>query len=306
MKLQKHKIIAQAFAKRRIFNQGGKISIDCQYHTDPVGLHFELNSAASNDLSTTWAANLPRLVNRRGAVPNDVTFSVSSNNHSVDSGMSYSVRHVGIESRRNSGDSQLSVQIAELKATRKVNGRRHRRVRHKHDFKRKNSKSAARRESSTSLDSHFGARLLNALTNPPDTKNAAPNLKRRAGNAGLDSLLANGKLVIPCSVRSASEDENVSVTISESRYSVVLNNHNLDLNDQLVMKSLRQGLHIDSSTDSDENLKDYGQEKRESRNSRRSRRSRRSRESRIKYSSNSESGGDSSSCPELKQLMQVQ
>lgn len=128
MKLQKHKIIAQAFAKRRIFNQGGKISIECQYHTDPVGLHFELNSAAaSNDLSTTWAANLPRLVNRRGAVPNDATFSVSSNNHSIDSGMSYSVRHVGIESRRNSGDSQLSVQIAELKATRKVNGRRHRR-----------------------------------------------------------------------------------------------------------------------------------------------------------------------------------
>lgn len=310
MKLQKHKIIAQAFAKRRIFNQGGKISIDCQYHTDPVGLHFELNSAASNDLSTTWAANLPRLVNRRGAVPNDVTFSVSSNNHSVDSGMSYSVRHVGIESRRNSGDSQLSVQIAELKATRKVNGRRHRRVRHKHDFKRsargrKNSKGGPRRESSTSLDSHFGARLLNALTNPPDSKNTAPNFKRRTGNAGLDGLLSHGKLVIPCGVHSASEDENVSVTISESRYSVVLNNHNLDLNDQLVMKSLRQGLNIDSSSDSDYNIKNYEQEKRDSRNSRRSRRSRRSRESRVKRSSGSDSGGDSSSCPELKQLMKA-
>lgn len=122
MRLQKHKIIAQAFAKRRVFNQGGKISIECQNHTDPVGLHFELNSAASNELSTTWAANLPRLVNRRGAVPNEAACSVSSS-HSID----YSVRHVSIESRRNSGDSQLSVQIAELKATRKVNGRRHRR-----------------------------------------------------------------------------------------------------------------------------------------------------------------------------------
>lgn len=137
MKLQKHKIIAQAFAKRRKFNQGGRISIECQNHTDPVGLHFDLNSAASNELSTTWAANLPRLVNRRGAVPNEVTCSVSSNNQSLDSEMSYSVRHVSIESRRNSGDSQLSVQIAELKATRKVNGRRHRnRIRRKHDFKR--------------------------------------------------------------------------------------------------------------------------------------------------------------------------
>lgn len=186
-------------------------------------------------------------------------------------------------------------------------------MRHKHDFRRtsrdrRNSKPTARRGSSTSLDSHFGARLLNALTNPPDGKSSAPNLKRRAGNAGLDSqhinsLLSNGKLVIPYNVRSASEDENVSVTISESRYSVVLNNHNLDLNDQLVMKSLRQGLHIDSSTDSEDNLKDHEQEKRESRNSRRSRRSRRSR---VKYSSNSESCGDSSSCPELKQLMQVE
>lgn len=194
-------------------------------------------------------------------------------------------------------------------------------MRHKHDFRRasrdrRHSKhTPSRRGSSTSLDSHFGARLLNALTNPPpDSKSStAPNLKqRRAGNAGLDSqhintLLSKGKLVIPYNVRSASEDENVSVTISESRYSVVLNNHNLDLNDQLVMKSLRQGLHIDSTSTDDssdgENLKDHGQEKRESRNSRRSRRSRRSR---VKYTSNSESCGESSSCPELKQLMQVE
>lgn len=194
-------------------------------------------------------------------------------------------------------------------------------MRHKHNFKRtssrirKNSKSTPRRGSSTSLDSHYGARLLNALTNPPDTsKSLAPNLKRRTGNAGLDSqhinnLLSNGKLVIPCNVRSVSDDESVSVKISESRYSVVLNNHDLDLNDQLLMKSLRHGLHIDSSssTDSevDENLKDCGQEKRKSsRNSRRS--SSRRRRSRDKYGSNSESCGGSSSCPELKRLMQVE
>lgn len=39
---------------------------------------------------------------------------------SVDSELSLNVRHVSIESRRNSGDSQVSVQIAELKARRKV------------------------------------------------------------------------------------------------------------------------------------------------------------------------------------------
>lgn len=322
MKLQKHKIIAQAFAQRRKFNQGGRISIECQNHTDPVGLHFELNSAVSNELSTTWAANLPRLVNRRGAVPNEVTCSISSNNQSVDSEMSYSVRHVSIESRRNSGDSQLSVQIAELKATRKVNGRRHRnRLRRKHDFKRSSraSKNGTRRESSTSLDSHFGAaQLLNALTTTSNVKSIGPNMNRRTGNAGLDgqhinNLLSNGKLVIPYNVnmRSGSEDENVSVTISESKFNVVLSNHNLDLNDQLVMKSLRQDLNIESSSDGDQ--KDKDQEKRYSRtgrDSRSSRRSKRSRRSRLKYSSHSDSLDDhkspsaSSSCPELKQLVQ--
>lgn len=172
MKLQKHKIIAQAFAKRKKFNEGGRISILCQNHTDPVGLQFELNSAASNELSTTWAKNLPRLVNRRGAVPNEVAYSLSSNNQSIDSEVSLNVRHVSIESRRNSGDSQVSVQIAELKATRKVNSRRHR-TRHKHHLRsnsrnirhssRKLSKSGKKRESSTSLDSHL--QLINALTN---------------------------------------------------------------------------------------------------------------------------------------------
>lgn len=334
MKLQKHKIIAQAFAKRKKLNQDGRISIECQNHTDPVGLRFDLNSAASNDLSTTWAANLPRLVNRRGAVPNEVPCSVSSNNHSIDSEMSYSVRHVSIESRRNSGDSQLSVQIAELKATRKVNGRRHRNLykrkrqnfrRGSRDLARKLSKTGLKWGSSTSLESHFGAELLNVLSNTSDpvAKNFAPNLKRRTGNAGLDGqhindLLSNGKLVIPYNIggtntKSGSEDENVSVTFSGNKFNVVLTNNDMDLNDQLVMKSLRQGLHIEeikTSSDSDATKKDYDQEKRDSRSSRRSKRSRRSK---IRYSSANDSNSsdrnernseDSSSCPELKQLVQ--
>lgn len=63
------------------------------------------------------------------------------------------------------------------------------------------------------------------------------------------------------------------MTISESKFNVVVNNHSnhdLDLSDQLIMKSLRRGLRIErtnSNTDTD-----------------------------------SDSGGDSSS-PELKQLL---
>ncbi|XP_056644172.1 protein smoothened [Diorhabda carinulata] len=336
MKLQKHKIIAQAFAKRKKFNDGGQISILCQHHTDPVGLQFELNSAASNELSTTWAANLPRLVNRRGAVPNEVAYSASSNNHSMDSEVSLNFRHVSIESRRNSGDSQVSVQIAELKATRKVNSRRHRsKHRSNRQFRshsrnisqtsRRLSKSGTKRESSTSLDSHL--QIINALTNTGEVKAFRPNLSRRTGNAGLDgphinNLLSNGKLRIPCNItngKSGSEDENVSVTISESTFNMKLSNHanNLDLNDELALKSLRQGIHIeeiDSSSDADRSEKynkDFEQEKRSKKGSGRdshsSKRSRRSKVTRKKYSEDSDSchiRSDSSSCSEIKQLVQ--
>lgn len=116
--------------------------------------------------------------------------------------------------------------------------------------------------------------------------------------------------------KSGSDDENVSVTISESTFNMKLSNHqnNLDLNDQLVMKSLRQGLHIDdldssSSDASEKHNKDYGQEKRcrSGRGSHSSRRSKRSKQSRRKYTSRSDScdvKSDSSSCPEIKQLVQ--
>ncbi|CAH1377107.1 protein smoothened isoform X2 [Tenebrio molitor] len=326
MKLQKHKIIAQAFAQREKFNQGGRISIECQHYTDPVGLHFDLNSAVSDTFSTAWAANLPRLVTRRGAMVDEVGYS--SNNHSIDSEVSHvSVRHVSIESRCNSGDSQLSVQISELKATRK----RHRsRVRRKHDFRRHSrdvrgssrrlSKTGNKRGSSASLDSHL--QLINALTNHSDVKCIEPNLNRRTGNAGLDghhinNLLSNGKLVIPynTNMKSGSEDENVSVTISENKYNLVLSNTNLDLSDQLVMKSLRQGLHIEELDSSTESETECGKEQekrisRSGRNSHQSRRSKRSRTSRKQYDSNSDSfndehlQSDSSTCPEIRELLQ--
>lgn len=217
----------------------------------------------------------------------------------------------------------------------KVNSRRHRSRHNKHHFRsnsrninhaRKLSKSGTKRESSTSLDSHL--QLINALTSTGDLKNVAPNLNRRTGCAGLDgqhvsNLFTNGKLVIPynrSNIKSGSEDENVSVTISESTFNMKVSNHannNLDLNDQLVMKSLRQGPHIEelhssSSEDIENHDKDYGQEKRSKsgRESHSSKRSKRSKQSRKNYSSNSESFEDknsqseSSSCPEIKHLVQ--
>ncbi|XP_060522091.1 protein smoothened [Cylas formicarius] len=314
MKIQKHKIIARAFAKRKIFNEGGKISIFSQNHTDPVGLQFELNSEASNELSTTWAKNLPRLVNRRHAVPNEISYSATSDNQSIDSEVSLNVRHVSIESRRNSGDSQVSVQIAELKATRKVNSRRHRRH-NKHHFRstsrnigtssRRLSGCAPKRDSTTSLDSYL---QILALTSSKNIKNFAPNLNRRTANAGLE--LSNGMIARPHNIHSGSEDENVSTRISE--VDMRCHNRHLDFTDQIAMRQLTDGLNFHKlpNTESDEDKtsnkdnrpeKHYSKSGRDSHSSRKSKKSRRS--SSCSESDNKKRQSDSSSCLEIKQLV---
>lgn len=82
VKLQKHKLIAQAFARRKEFHNQGRMSISFHNtHTDPIGLNFELNSVESHDFSSTWANNLPRFVKRRGALTGQhYSHSHSSNN----------------------------------------------------------------------------------------------------------------------------------------------------------------------------------------------------------------------------------
>lgn len=182
IRLKKHKVIAQAFAKRKMFNNAGRLSISFHNtHEDPVGLNFDLNSAASQDFSSTWAAALPKLVTRRCALVGGTTGSVSSNRrNSVDSEISYSYRCVSMESRRNSLDSQISVQIAQVKTTRKVAGRpRGRRGKNRRDFGKSRSGKTdplSRRGSTTSQDSQMVTQIPIQM----------PNMGRRLGNAGLD------------------------------------------------------------------------------------------------------------------------
>ncbi|XP_043509886.1 protein smoothened isoform X2 [Frieseomelitta varia] len=174
IRLKKHKVIAQAFAKRKTFNNAGRLSISFHNtHEDPVGLNFDLNSVASQDFSSTWAAALPKLVTRRGALVGGTTGSVSSNRrNSVDSEISFSVRRVSVESRRNSLDSQISVQIAELKTTRKVaSSSRGRRGKRRRDFGKSRSGGNSR---------------------VPSIQ--VPNMKRRSASAGLDERALNPKL----------------------------------------------------------------------------------------------------------------
>lgn len=227
IRLKKHKVIAQAFAKRKTFNNAGRLSISFHNtHEDPVGLNFELNSVASQDFSSTWAAALPKLVTRRGALVGSTTGSVSSNRrNSVDSEISYSFRCVSMESRRDSLDSQISVQIAQVKTTRKVAGRSNgRRGKNRRDFKSEKSRSKkidprSRRDSTTSQDSQL-------VTTGGHMPIQMPNMGRRLGNAGLDERALiiedrgskiidtkNAGMLLPflfprsCSVENLSSDE---------------------------------------------------------------------------------------------------
>lgn len=302
VKFQKHKIIAQAFEKRKKFNEGHQISFECQ-HTDPVGLHFDLNSAASNEVSTTWAANLPRFVHRRGAVPEVVICSASSNSE-----MSYSLQQISIESRRNSGESQLSVQISEVTA--KINGRIHRNrgrrkrnvTRASRDFIQKTCKSNIHKKcgSTTSSESVLGTQLFNMMDNATHSKNEIlPDLnKRRVANAGLveesfNNIITNGKFILPYEQDIAgnqSEDEKMSVTISESKYNIILNNlssSNLTLNDSLIKKSLCHDVRIKELTSSTSGIAADGKGSIE----------------KTYYNSDSDSSNSDSSFPELKQLL---
>ncbi|KAH9633252.1 hypothetical protein HF086_006854 [Spodoptera exigua] len=117
---------------------------------------------ASGELSSSWAATLPRFVRRRDALvlPTHTHHSLSSTpdrRNSQDSQISISLRHVSVESRRNSLDSQLSVKIAEMKT--KV-GRR----RPKHSKAKRKARAAnTRKESTPSIESQISRYWLQAV-----------------------------------------------------------------------------------------------------------------------------------------------
>ncbi|CAG0918482.1 unnamed protein product [Notodromas monacha] len=114
-RLKKHKMIAQAFAKRNNFNYAGRISISFHSsHEDPVGLKFDLNSVSAGEISSAWAAAIPQFLQRRYALAG---LSVFSRRGSLDSEYSASHRRFSFESRlsrRHSLDSQMSLRVSEV------------------------------------------------------------------------------------------------------------------------------------------------------------------------------------------------
>ncbi|CAL1530064.1 unnamed protein product, partial [Lymnaea stagnalis] len=68
VKLKRHRMIAQAFEKRKEINQG-RVSISYRSsHDDPLGMKFDLNSASDDELSSNFAMAMPKLVCRRGGL----------------------------------------------------------------------------------------------------------------------------------------------------------------------------------------------------------------------------------------------
>ncbi|XP_013199378.2 protein smoothened isoform X1 [Amyelois transitella] len=169
---RKHELIARAYRRRGEFAARGRLSISLGgSRQDPVGFCLDHTSPMdypddgkheSAELSSSWAANLPRFVRRRDALvlPTHTHHSLSSTpdrRNSQDSQISISLRHVSVESRRNSVDSQLSVKIAEMKT--KV-GRR----RTKHSkAKRKARVANSRKESTPSIESQISRYWLQSV-----------------------------------------------------------------------------------------------------------------------------------------------
>lgn len=240
LKLQKHKVIAQAFAKRKEFQNRGRLSISFHNsHTDPVGLKFDMNSAiGSQDFSSTWANNLPRFVNRRYALTGCASSSTSHGprRNSIDS-ISYSVRHVSVESRRNSNDSQVSVKIAEMKTkvASRSRGSKSRSRSSRHNRRDFTSRRFSRKESSTSMESQIIA--MQSVQNATSTMSTADagalvplrhNGTRRSGLAALDphqinELIAKNKCLLPFLTTSDDDKSSAaSFNMQESKLDVIL------------------------------------------------------------------------------------
>lgn len=271
IKIPKHKVIAYTWAKRKEFQDRGRLSITFyNTHTDPVGLNFDvndLNSTGTNEISSTWANYLPQFVKRRFALTGFALAGMANNSascgprkSSVDSEISVSVRHVSVESRRNSVDSQLSVKIAEMKT--KVARSHHRssktgkaRSRGKDFFSA--GRRYSRRESSTSVESQ----IIAAMKKTSYTSGKDKSMKRRSASAGLvdadqiSNLIANGNLILPFlqnqGMTTTSDDEvasRTSLKIRDSRFDMVVRRGHSDDDDDSRDNSAdnrTNGIHIE-------------------------------------------------------------
>ncbi|XP_076361790.1 smoothened, frizzled class receptor [Tachypleus tridentatus] len=111
VRMRRHKLIAQAFAQQQGLHQAQSSFSFHSTHDDPVGMNLELNSIASEELSSTWAAALPKFISRRGALVGAGSMGIRGYSSTSD----ISQRRVSLDSfdRQQSFDSQMSFQVSE-------------------------------------------------------------------------------------------------------------------------------------------------------------------------------------------------
>lgn len=218
-------------------------------HTDPAGLNFDindLNSVATNDISSTWCNNLPNFTKRRCALTiQSNSSSCGPRKSSVDSEISVSVRQFSMESRRNSMDSQVSVKIAEVQT--KVACRTHGHIKNKARSKARYN----RRASSTSMESQI-------ITSSYPTHKIGfyarkdKRMKRRSANAGIGDAEEINTLITNFpefsrnfqGMTTTSEDDNASrssLKIQDSRLDVVVRQ---DYSDEDFIAAARHNSNI--------------------------------------------------------------
>lgn len=189
----------------------GRMSISIHStHDDPVGFNLgDLNSAASNDVSSAWAAAIPKFVTRRGAIVGAAgAFGLRRN--SLDSEISMSaVRRISVESRRHSFDSQYSIHSTQQTAAavdlEKLTRLHYRQGGRKRTILRGRKMALRRRGSVTSQASTtIGSQILPAIT----------KMRTRRGSVTSQASSNIGSQILPAitmSKRGFAKDQQVNV-----------------------------------------------------------------------------------------------
>lgn len=252
MKLDKHKVIAQAFAQRKMINDNdGRCSITFHdIHQDPAGLNFDLNNDVDGDYySSSWAAHLPKLVSRRGAIYHE-TSETSNRRNSTDSQISFFSlqRVVAVGSRRSSWDSYVSIGEVKVTDSRVNKGKRRKkfttRSRRRSEHHKRNRKDfeksiKSRRPSTTSQESQMSIQLALCRMGLAQNDIPLPNMERRSAfdkgvsSKNVDSLfpflLPNALENVYCSDKNlSSEEKNNSEVYKDKNENDQINNDSED------------------------------------------------------------------------------
>ncbi|KAL3891615.1 hypothetical protein ACJMK2_003870 [Sinanodonta woodiana] len=114
VKMKKHKLIAKAFERRQEMNNG-RLSISFgSTHDDPLGMKFDMNSASSHSVSSTFHAAMPKLVRRRGGMMHPIAGTLRRYSDSDIASLASYLSKISKGSHRESIESAMSRKLNDL------------------------------------------------------------------------------------------------------------------------------------------------------------------------------------------------